>query len=169
MLFHDLWPAIENLPLSQYVASSDWAFPTFESIHVVAIVTVIGTIAVMDFRLIGAASNECAVTEMSRDTLPWTWGAFILAVITGSLLYISKCTTYMVNPFFLSKMVLIALAGINMAIFHFFTWRTVRNWDTGCKVPLGGRVAGWLSLGLWIVVVCTARWIGFTLDKYNFV
>jgi hypothetical protein len=167
MIFPALWQGIENLPLSQYVASSSWAFPTFESIHVIAIVTVVGTIAVMDLRLLGLASTSNAVTEMSRDTLPWTWGAFVVAMITGTLLFMSKATSYIVNPFFVWKMVLIVLAGVNMAIFHFFTWRTVKHWDQGMEVPLGGKIAGGLSLGFWVVVVCVARWIGFTLDKYS--
>jgi hypothetical protein len=167
MIFPAFWQAVEDLPLAQYVAASTWAFPTFESIHVIAIVTVVGSIAVMDLRLLGVASRECAVTEMSRDTLPWTWGAFVVAMITGGLLFMSKATTYMVNPFFLWKMVLIAIAGLNLAIFHFFTWRTVKHWDQGCEVPLPGKIAGGVSLGFWVVVVCVARWIGFTLDKFS--
>jgi len=162
-----IWQAIENLPLSQYIAASTWAFPTFETIHVIAIVTVVGSIAVMDLRLLGAASQECAVTEMSRDTLPWTWGAFVLAMITGSLLFISKATTYIVNPFFVGKMFLILIAGINMGIFHLFTWRTVKHWDEGCKVPMGGKIAGAVSLGFWVIIVFVARAIGFTLDKFS--
>ena len=166
MFFPAFWQWVENLPLSQYIAASTWAFPTFESIHVIAIVTVVGSVAIMDLRLLGLASKESAVTEMSRDTLPWTWGAFGVAMITGLLLFISKATSYMVNPFFVWKMVLIAIAGLNMAIFHFFTWRTVKHWDQGTAVPLGGKIAGGLSLGFWVVVVCVARWIGFTLDKF---
>ena len=133
----------------------------------IAIVTVVGTVAVMDLRLLGLASTQSAVTEMSRDTLPWTWGAFVLAMITGGLLFMSKATTYMVNPFFLWKMVLIAVAGVNMAIFHFFTWRTVKHWDQGVEVPMPGKIAGGLSLGFWIVVVFVARAIGFTLDIFS--
>ena len=167
MIFPGFWQAIENLPLAQYVASSTWAFPTFETVHVIAIVTVVGSIAIMDLRLLGVASQESAVTEMSRDTLPWTWGAFGVAMISGTLLFMSKATTYMVNPFFLWKMVLIAIAGINMGIFHLFTWRTVKHWDQGVEVPLGGKIAGGVSLGFWVIVVFVARAIGFTLDKYS--
>ena len=161
------WQSLEASPLGDYVASSTWAFPTIETVHVISIVTVVGSIAVMDLRLLGVASGQCAVTEMSRDTLPWTWGAFVLAMISGGLLFVSKATSYMVNPYFLWKMVLIVLAGANMAVFHVFTWRTVKGWDSGCAVPLPGKIAGGLSLALWVVVVFIARAIGFTLDKYT--
>jgi len=167
MILQGLWQGLENSALGQYVAASSWAFPTIETVHVIAIVTVVGSIAVMDLRLLGVASKESAVTEMSRDTLPWTWGAFVIAMISGLLLFISKATTYMVNPFFLSKMVLILIAGINMGIFHLITWRTVKHWDTSPEVPRGAKIAGGVSLGFWVIVVFVARAIGFTLDKFS--
>ncbi len=166
MILQGLWQGLENSALGQYVAASSWAFPTIETVHVIAIVTVVGSIAVMDLRLLGVASKESAVTEMSRDTLPWTWGAFVIAMISGALLFVSKATTYMVNPFFLWKMVLIAIAGVNMGIFHLFTWRTVHNWDRSPEIPRGAKIAGGVSLGFWVIVVFVARAIGFTLDKF---
>ena len=49
MVLDSLWQALEASPVAAFVAGSDWAFPTLESIHVIAIVTVVGSIAVMDF------------------------------------------------------------------------------------------------------------------------
>ncbi len=166
MLFPALWPALEASPVGAYVASSTWAFPTLESVHVVAIVTVIGTILVMDLRLLGVASTASAVTRMSDDTLRWTWGAFVVAMITGGLLFTAKATDYTVNPFFFWKMAMIFIAGVNMAVFHLFTWRSVKTWDRDSAVPPAGRIAGGLSLFFWIVVVFLGRAIGFTLDKF---
>jgi hypothetical protein len=161
------WQAVANWPLSQYIAASSWAFPTFETVHVIAIVTVLGSIMVMDLRLLGLASGETRVTEISRDTLPWTWGAFVIAFISGSLLFISKATDYTVNPFFVWKMVVIVAAGLNMGVFHLLTWRSVDTWDSRRDAPLGAKIAGGLSLFLWLVVVFLGRAIGFTLDKFS--
>jgi hypothetical protein len=167
MVLQGLWQALEGSALGQYIAASSWAFPTFETLHVIAIVTVVGSIAVMDLRLLGLASKETPVTAMSNDTLPWTWGAFCVAAVTGLLLFISKATTYIANPFFLSKMVLIFLAGVNMAVFHLLTWRSVGQWNSSPVTPRGAKLAGGLSLGFWVVVVFVARAIGFTLDKFS--
>ena len=166
MFLKGLWPWLEATAVGQFVQASPWAFPTLESVHVIAITTVIGTIMVMDLRLLGVASNQCSVTSTSTDTLPYTWGAFVVAMITGLLIFVSKATSYMVNPFFLWKMVMIAVAGANMAVFHVFTWQSVSKWDSDCAVPLPGKIAGGLSLFFWIVVVFLGRAIGFTLDKY---
>ncbi len=158
--------AIEAWPLSQHIVSSEWVFPTLEAVHVIAITTVIGTVALMDLRLLGLVGGS-KVTEVSHDTLRWTWCAFAIALVTGSLLFISKATTYTVNPYFGWKLVLIALAGVNMAVFHVLTWPGVGRWDAATAGPRAAKIAGGLSLGLWVTVVFLGRMIGFTLDKFT--
>ncbi len=166
MFFPKLWEAIQASPLGVYIAESAWAFPTFETIHVFAVVTVFGTIAVMDMRMIGLASTGRPITAVSRDTLTFTWTAFVVAAITGTLLFTSKATYYMVNPWFLSKMVAMGLAGLNMIAFHLIPWKNVKSFDLTKAIPRNVRLAGFISLALWITVVICGRMIGFTLDKY---
>jgi len=161
-----LWDKIELSPVGDWVASSSWAFPTLETVHVIAIATVFGTVAIMDLRLLGLASRSDRVTGLSSDTLTWTWGAFVLAAISGSLLWASKAHVYMRDPWFFIKMALIGVAGINMAVFHHVTWRTIGQWDNG-RPPRAAKIAGLGSIVLWIVVVFCAREIGFTLGVYE--
>jgi hypothetical protein len=162
----NIWESIEYSNLGITIAESTWMFPTLETIHVIALVTVLGMIAIVDLRLVGVGSRALAVTKLSKDTLPWVWGAFILAALTGSLLFVSKATSYVVNPYFLWKLVMLSLAGLNMMYFHFFTYRTVEHWDLDPSVPLGGKVAGALSLIFWLAVVFFGRAIGFTLGIF---
>ncbi len=161
-----LWVSLEASPVGAYIASSEWGFPLIETAHVIALVIVFGSIAFMDLRLLGLVSRNSTVTAVSRETLPFTWMAFVGAVITGSLLFVSKASYYMVNPYFLTKMGLILLAGINMAIFHYFFWPSVANWDSGKAIPMSAKVAGGLSLLLWTVILFCGRVIGFTLGIY---
>lgn len=162
-----IWESIQYSPLGISIAESLWAFPTLETIHVIALVTVFGTILIMDLRLLGVASKNYPVTAMSNDTLKWTWAGFILAAITGTLLYASKASSYMINPFFMGKMLLLAIAGLNMAYFHAVTWKTVKNWDESPVVPTSAKVAGITSLLFWITIVFFGRAIGFTLGIYD--
>jgi hypothetical protein len=166
MILATVWQAIEASPVGSFVAASAWAFPTLESAHVIAIVTVVGSIAMMDLRLLGLASKDSAVTAVSRDTLPLTWIAFVFAAITGVLLFTSKATGYVANPYFVIKMGLLVLAGLNMAWFHAFAWRGVAAWDTGVT-PLVAKLAGGFSLTLWVLIVFFGRAIGFTLGIYD--
>ncbi len=167
MTLDGLWTAIVHLPLAQYISTSEWAFPMLESVHVVAITTVLGTIAIMDLRLLGWAGTGWKVTETSHDTLRWTWGAFAVALLTGSLLFTSKAANYAPNPWFEGKMVLMLLAGVNMAVFHLLTWRRVGGWDAAAAPPTAARIAGGLSLAFWIGIVFMARVVGFTLDRFG--
>lgn len=162
-----IWESIQYSSLGIFIAESTWAFPTIETIHVIALVTVLGTILVMDLRLLGVASKNYPITSMSDDTLKWTWAGFVLAAITGTLLYVSKASSYMINPFFMGKMVLLAIVGLNMAYFHFATWRTVKEWDTTPTVPTGAKIAGLTSLLFWTIIVFFGRAIGFTLGIYD--
>jgi hypothetical protein len=159
--------ALEASPVGDFVASNVVAFPAIECLHVIALVSVIGTIAVVDLRLLGWGSRPCAVTEIANDTLPWTWAAFVVAAITGTLLFVSKAHIYVKVPWFWLKMSTMLLAGINMAIFHFFTWRSVHEWDVGCETPRAGKIAAGLSLFFWILVVVFGRKIGFVLGVYE--
>ena len=162
----NIWESIEYSPVGIAIAESTWMFPTLETLHVIFFVTVLGTIAIVDLRLIGVASRGHRVSLLAKDLLPWTWGAFAFAALTGGLLFVSKATSYVANPYFLWKMVMLALAGINMMYFHFFTYRTVEHWDLDPSVPLGAKIAGALSLIFWLAVVFFGRAIGFTLGIF---
>jgi hypothetical protein len=161
-----LWQGLENSSLGQYIASSTWAFPTIETLHVIFFVIVLGTIVVMDIRMLGLTTTSYPLTRLSKDTLKITWIAFVLAATTGSLLFISKATSYAMNPYFQRKMICMVLAGANMAAFEFLTWRGVKAWDTGPMIPSATKVAGALSLIFWILVVFFGRTVGFTLGVF---
>ena len=85
----NIWESIEYSGLGTTIAESTWMFPTLETLHVIFLVTVLGTIFVVDLRMLGFTSNRFAVTATAKDTLPWTWGAFAGAAITGLLLFVS--------------------------------------------------------------------------------
>jgi len=161
------WPIdfltwLGETPLSQSIAESTWLFPTIEVVHVFAICMVFGTIAIIDLRLLGLASTNRDYTEMARELLPWTWGAWAVAATFGTLLVASRPVAYFDNTDFRLKFLCMGLAGINMLVFQFIISRNVAEWYKG-RAPLSGRIAGGLSLVLWIGVVYFARKTGFTL------
>ena len=152
-----------DLPISQHIRLDYLWFPLIESIHVIAICIVVGSVFVVDLRLMGVTSKKKPVTELAREVLPWTWGFFVIALIAGVLMFISKAPTYFDNDYFRYKMLFMALAGVNMAIFHFFTFKSGHTWDTDAPTVIGAKIAGALSCLFWIAVVACGRWIGFTI------
>ena len=162
-MLQDLIAFVEHGTLGELVRENDLLFPFIESVHVLAVCLVVGSIAVVDLRLLGFASVDRPVGRLMRSILPITVGAFALAVAAGSLLFISHASKYLENRFFIAKITLIALAGVNMAVFHLIGARNLDQWENDTLPPLFARVAGGLSLFLWVSVVACGRWIGFTM------
>jgi uncharacterized membrane protein len=150
--------------LAVFIHKKAWAFTTVEVVHVFAVSMVISTIMIVDLRLLGLASTKRPFAELSRRVLPFTWAAFVVAVIAGLLLFISRATEYFVNTVFWIKMALIVLAGINMMIFEFITVRDVQKWNLDPTPPPPARLAGGISIACWVLVVVFGRLIGFTLQ-----
>ncbi len=62
-------------------------------------------------------------------------------------------------------MVLLALSGLNVAIFELTSGRTVHRWHKDAAGPRAGKAAAVLSLVLWITIIFMGRWIGFTTSQ----
>lgn len=147
--------------LATAVRESEMLFPWTESLHVLALTIVVGSIAIVDLRLLGIASGKRPISKLMKDVLPITWVAFVGALITGLVMFISQAPTYAANFFFQIKMVMLVLVGINVLVFHGMTVRSLAQWDTAKNVPMPVRVAGATSLLLWTCVIVFGRWIGF--------
>jgi hypothetical protein len=162
-MFQNFFQWLHDTPLADAVRANEMLFPWFESVHVLAITLVLGSIVVVDLRLLGVASRNRPVTRLIREVLPVTWVAFAVAVITGGTLFTSNAIEYAKNFPFQMKMLLLVIAGLNMVAFHFLTYRSVAQWDEAATTPTAARVAGGLSITLWLAIVAFGRWIGFTI------
>lgn len=142
------------------LTDSTWAFPAIESLHVIAITLVVGSIAIVDLRLLGVASRARDPHDLIRAILPITWIAFATAAVTGALLFVANPIGYVANFYFFGKLVLLLVAGLNMVLFHRFAHRHLGR--TGARLP---KISGAASLTLWVVIVAFGRLIGFTLQQ----
>jgi len=161
----ELLKSIENTDIASSIRNSLFLFPMLESIHVVGLALVFGTIAVIDLRLLGLASTHRPFRTMASDILKWTWIAFAITFVTGGLMFTTNATVYFHNPVFQAKMAILLLAGINMGIFELTTGRSSRQWDTSSSTPAAAKTAAIISLTLWISVIFLGRWIGFTTSR----
>lgn len=149
---------LQDLPLA--VLISENLFPQVECAHVVALALFFGTLAVVDLRLVGLASRHMRFTQVHDQVLPVSWFAFVVAAITGILMFMANATGYIHNTPLMTKFVLLAFAGVNMAYFQFVTLRGVAAWDSG-EPPAAAKVAGYLSLALWVAIITCGRLAGF--------
>jgi hypothetical protein len=162
--FSDLVAFFEDSGIAEAIRENDTLFPFVESVHVIAISLVVGSILVLDLRLLGFASVGRPVSRLANAILPVTWGAFAIAATSGFLLFISNASKYLANGYFDAKLILICVAGLNMIVFHAIGARDMPQWESRGQPPLPARAAGALSILLWIAVVTCGRWIGFTMQ-----
>jgi hypothetical protein len=159
--------SIQDSGIAEWMRSSLKAMPIVEATHVLAVALVFGTIFIVDLRLLGFPHMRRAFTRISDELLHYTWAAFGLAVVTGALMFAPNAITYYNNTAFRLKMLALFAAGINMAVFQFITIRGVKEWDKDTPAPFAARLAGLLSIVLWITVILLGRWIGFS-KGYDF-
>jgi len=153
---------LQGTPLAVSIAE-EW-FPLVESVHVITMALVAGTIFIVDARLVGLTSTGLPFSYVSDRLLPWTWGAFGCSVLTGTLMFMANPTGYYDNTPFRVKMALLLLAGLNMLYFQSVIFRSVSAWDAG-RPPAAARAAGMISICLWCGVIGFGRWIGFVIGK----
>ena len=163
-MLEDLLQKLQDTSIATAIREGAAWFPWVECVHVLALTLVIGSIAIVDLRLLGLTSRDRSVAQTTAAALPITWTAFVFAVITGGLLFSSNALTYAHNFYFQAKMALIVLAGLNMAAYHLFLGRGAASWHSPAVTPLRARIAGGVSLSLWIAVAAFGRWIGFTIN-----
>ena len=156
--------ALQDTSIATAVRENGALFPWIEGAHVLALTLVVGSISVVDLRLMGLASRDRSVAATTAAVLPITWCAFALAALTGGLMFASNAITYAHNGYFQAKLALIGLAGLNMGAFHLVVGRGSQAWRTAAETPRRARIVGALSLALWIGVVACGRWIGFTIN-----
>ena len=120
-----------------------------------------GLTVMFDLRLLGWTMRSVPVSEVIRRLLPWTIAGFVIMVISGTLLFYAIPLRSYQNIFFRGKMLLLLLAGLNVLIFHSRVFPRIATWDADAIPPTAARVAGALSLALWIGIVFSGRMIAY--------
>jgi len=143
------------------VRESLWLFPAIETVHLLGMAALVGTVCVVDLRLLGWVMRRERVSELAGRLLPWAWAGFAVQVITGVILFSSEAVKVYGNPAFRVKMVLIFLAGVHAGVFHWGVQRDVGAWDASAVLPAKVKIAGGVSILLWIGIVAAGRFIGF--------
>ncbi|HLH98697.1 MAG TPA: hypothetical protein VKW08_26600 [Xanthobacteraceae bacterium] len=162
-MLKDILNWLEDTPLAIMISHGPFGFPALEMVHVTATTFVFGMIAIIDLRLLGLLARNAAVSDLYRDVVPVTWVAFMVAAISGCLLFTAQAHAYSVNFAFRMKFVVLALIGLNMLVFRFLIYPSIAKWDRDAKPPLAARLAGAVSLAGWMTVVASARWIAYLM------
>jgi hypothetical protein len=144
---------IEN-PLNE----SSLTFPLLESIHILGFICAVGTIALVNFRLLGMGLTQKSAAELWRATMPWTLGGLVLVIFSGLLLFGVNPEEYYLNRIFLMKMSLLVLAIV-------FYYTLVRQAAAASARAGIGRTVSCISLALWTAVICGGIFLGQAANR----
>jgi hypothetical protein len=154
---------MQNTTSGTAIRESIWVFPVLEAVHVWSLGLFFGTVAVFDLRLFGVGLRREPVSEVARRLLPWTGAGFACMAASGGLLLWSEPMKCYGSTAFRIKLAAMILAGVNALAFHLTTYRGVAAWDETRATPGAARLAGFVSLALWICVVVSGRLVGYRL------
>ena len=158
------------LPLCQWLAATPWSIALHESlyaylivltIHVVTVCLFVGTAVILDLRLLGVTMPRIPVSQVVGGLAPWSIAGFVVMVVSGSLLFYANPVARYQNLFFRTKLVALALAGVNIWMFNHTVYRSVAEWDLDPVPPRGARRAAGLSLVLLAAAIMSGRLIAY--------
>jgi hypothetical protein len=141
-------------PATNPLNNNEWSFPLLEIIHIVGFAIAIGTIFMVDLRLLGAGLRRRLPSQLSKDLAPWTLGGLAAVLMSGPLIFSSDPNMYLNNSGFRFKMGALLIAIVYQYTIH----RKVAFSDPS---PAVGALAGIVSVALWVSVVAGGLFIAF--------
>ena len=136
--------------------------PISQALHIMGIAVVMGSVVMVDLRLLGLAVPSQGVSEMIGRLMPWTWCALSLNLITGLLFVVARPGRYFFNPVFGIKFALLVPAVVLAFVIHRLGSREPGYWEGSSARLISARVIAVVSLALWVGVVLSGRWIAYS-------
>ena len=133
--------------------SNEWAFPLTECFHITAFALSIGTIALVDLRLLGLAMKHQTAAQLTKNTGIWTLAGLVIVIVSGLLIFSSDPIHYAYNQAFRFKVTMLVLA----IIYNYTIHRKVAMSDS----PGAAKLVAGVSLLMWLSVVYAGLWIAF--------
>ncbi len=150
---------LQNTWIGTTIAESVWGYPTFETMHAIGMALLIGSLGLIDLRVLGY-KPELPLAG-TRALLPLAWIGFTLNAFSGTLLFMSNAVEFFDNIMFRFKIVLIILGGLNAAL---LSRGIFRDAPAGAAAVVSTTSAKWLaatSLLFWFGAVICGRFIAY--------
>lgn len=139
--------------------NSKWGWPIAEIIHFFGLCLLIGTVGMFDLRMMGVARGV-TMKELHR-LVPFGIAGYAMCVVTGLLFVVTAPGQYIYNPAMQTKIMLMAVAGVNMAMFYAVAAAGVNAAGADDLPPVRARVIGLVSLSCWLGVIVAGRLVTF--------
>lgn len=158
----ELLAAIAASAPAQALKASFWVYPLVNAAHILGVALLVGAIAVVDLRLLGAF-RDVPAEPLAAAGVPVAACGLALAAVTGMLLFVVKPVDYAGSQIFLAKLAVVVLGLVNVALVRRSArWRLLA---AGSPEEADGRLrlAALASLLLWIGALVLGRMVGYFL------
>lgn len=158
--YHDWLLWLEQSPWAVAIRKSLWWYPGLEIVHITGIALVVGAALLFDLRLLGF-SPHLPVDGLGRHLLSWSKRGLWLVVPSGLLLFSTNAGSLGTDPTFWAKMLLLAAAGLNALVFHYFTWKPARRRQEQQVLSWKARGAALFSILVWVAIIACGRLLAY--------
>ena len=150
---------LQSTWLGVLVAESLWGYPIFETIHTIGMAMMIGSLGLINLRVLGY-KPELRLLD-TRQLLPLAWIGFTLNAISGTALFTSDAVYFWGKYTFRIKMILIILGGINAALLGQRVFREAAAAGPAPPPAVSTKWIAFLSLIFWFGAVIAGRLIAY--------
>lgn len=141
-----MWEALQHSGWTTTLATSRWLYGLASVVHYSAVFVCVGTIVLLDLRILGVADRNQALSVVAGQLRPWTWIGFGAVAVSGFLLFAVEAGDFAAVTLFRLKMLVIVLASVSALAVE---WSLPR-WDRAPTMPVTARVVALISLLLWL-------------------
>lgn len=158
-MLKDIADRLAATPLSLFEQNNAWVIPALQSVHILGIAVVIGSIGILELRAFGLAGRSQSASAMTRRFLPWLWSALAVMLASGVLMVVGEPVRALLNPTFQVKMLLL----IPAVIISLLAAQAVNASDAppGARPPGRASLLLTLALLLWVTITVAGRWIAY--------
>ena len=142
--------------------------PIAQSFHILGIRAVMASSVMINLRLLGLAVPSQNPSEMIRRLMPWTWGALVVNLISGSLFVFARPGRYFLEPIFGYKVMMLIPAFALVFVVHRLSLREDNYWESTGGRQLTAKVIAVVSLLLWVGIILAGRWIAYSEYLFYF-
>ena len=158
---------LAGTPWSIALHESQYAYLALLAVHVLTLTVFVGTIAMIDLRLLGLTMVGAPVSDVMARLLPWSGAGLVVSIASGSLLFFAAPVLGYQNVFFRFKMVALGFALVNAWTFHRRIYRRAAEWDRDPVPPPMARMAGGISLILWAAIIVAGRMMPYQIYWFH--
>lgn len=147
-----MWEALEQMGWVKTFGGTGWMYASVSVIHYLTMFWFIGSMAVVDLRVMGLTAKKRSLTDLAEQVFPWAWTGMVLAIISGFFMFLTDAGDWAPDPVFHVKLGLIAFAILMSVLVKVF----VPGWAAAPEIPGWAKILAGVALLAWIATILVA-------------